>query len=224
MHKRSEPEILYFGTPVVLISTCNEDGTYNIAPISSVFWLGWRCVIGISAFSKTTENIKRTGSCVLNLPSVKEVSAVNRLALTTGSYPVPPGKKLKGYQYVPDKFLLAGLHAVPSETIPAPRILECPVQMEASLEAIHGIAENDENIKGNIVTMEFRILRVHLEESILVNGSDHRVNPDKWKPLIMSFQKFYSTGDQVFPSRLAEIPEILYHSPDMDRSRSIQLN
>ena len=63
MHKRSEPEILYFGTPVVLISTCNEDGTYNIAPISSVFWLGWRCVIGISAFSKTTENIKRNGYC-----------------------------------------------------------------------------------------------------------------------------------------------------------------
>ena len=72
--------------------------------------------------------------------------------------------------------------------------------------------------------MEFRILRVHLEESILVKGTDNRIDPDKWKPLIMSFQKFYSTGDQVFPSRLAEIPEILYHSPDLDRARSIQLN
>lgn len=224
MHKRSEPEILYFGTPVVLISTCNEDGTYNIAPISSVFWLGWRCVIGISAFSKTTENIKRNGSCVLNLPSVNEASAVNRLALTTGSYPVPPGKKLKGYHYVQDKFSLAGLHAVPSETIPAPRIKECPVQMEASLAAIHGIAENDELISGNIVTIEFRILRVHLEESILMQGSDKHVDPDKWKPLIMSFQKFYTTGDEVLPSRLSAIPEILYHSPDMDRARSIQLN
>ncbi len=224
MHKRSEPEILYFGTPVVLISTCNEDGTYNIAPISSVFWLGWRCVIGISAYSKTTENIRRNGSCVINLPSENEVSAVNRLALTTGSNPVPPGKKLKGYQYVHDKFLLAGLHAVSSETIPAPRILECPVQMEAKLEAIHGIGENDEKIRGNIVTIEFRILRVHLEESILFDGSDHRVNPDKWKPLIMSFQKFYSTGAQVLPSKLAEIPEILYHSPDMERARSTRLN
>jgi len=223
MHKRSEPEILYFGTPVVLISTCNENASYNIAPISSVFWLGWRCVIGISAFSKTTENIKRSGSCVLNLPSVNEVSAVNRLALTTGSNPVPEGKKQKGYRHVPDKFTLAGLTPQSSDTVPAPRILECPVQMEARLETIHGIAENDELQKGKILTMEFRILRVHLEESILMNGSHKRVDPDKWRPLIMSFQKFYGLGDQVLESKLAEIPESLYHSPDMDKARQASL-
>jgi flavin reductase (DIM6/NTAB) family NADH-FMN oxidoreductase RutF len=221
MHKRSEPEILYFGTPVVLISTCNEDGSYNIAPISSIFWLGWRCIIGISAFSKTTENIKRTGSCVLNLPSVNEVSAVNRLALTTGSDPVPEGKKRKGYRHVKDKFMIAGLHTQSSETIAAPRIRECPVQMESVLEAVHGIAENDESLKGNILTMELRIQRVHLEESIMMDGSDKRVDPDKWRPLIMSFQKFYGLGDQVLDSKLSEIPEALYHSPDMDRARQI---
>jgi flavin reductase (DIM6/NTAB) family NADH-FMN oxidoreductase RutF len=32
MHLRSESTILYFGTPVVLISTVNEDGSYNLAP------------------------------------------------------------------------------------------------------------------------------------------------------------------------------------------------
>lgn len=98
MHHLSEPSILYFGTPVLLISTSNADGTTNLAPISSVFWLGWRCVIGISAFSKTTENIRRTGECVLNLPSVHQVEAVNRLALTTGTFPVPSGKAQKGYR------------------------------------------------------------------------------------------------------------------------------
>ena len=35
MHIPSEPEILYFGTSVILISTCNEDGSFNIAPISN---------------------------------------------------------------------------------------------------------------------------------------------------------------------------------------------
>jgi flavin reductase (DIM6/NTAB) family NADH-FMN oxidoreductase RutF len=219
MHIQSEPEILYFGTPVVLISTCNEDGSYNIAPISSVFWLGWRCIIGISAFSKTTENIKRTRECVLNLPSVNEVKAVNRLALTTGSNPIPEGKLRKGYHYVRDKFVKAGLTPQPSEIVMPPRILECPVHMEASLEAIHGIAEGDELQKGKILTMEFRIQRVHLEEAILMNGSNKRVDPDKWRPLIMSFQKFYGLGDQVHESRLAGIPEILYHSPDLDRVR-----
>jgi len=219
MHIQSEPEILYFGTPVVLISTCNEDGSFNVAPISSIFWLGWRCIIGISAASKTTHNIVRNKSCTLNLPSVHEASAVNRLALTTGSNPVPNGKKIKGYQHVKDKFGKAYLTDVPSEMVTAPRIQECPVQMEAILEAAHPLAEDDENQNGKILTMEFRILRVYLDQNILMKDSFNRVNPDKWKPLIMSFQKFYGLGDQIHPSRLATIPEALYHSPDMDKAR-----
>lgn len=219
MHIQSEPEILYFGTPVVLISTCNEDGSFNVAPISSIFWLGWRCIIGISAASKTTHNIIRNKSCTLNLPSVNEAPAVNRLALTTGSNPVPNGKKIKGYHHVKNKFGIANLTDVPSEMITAPRIQECPVQMEAQLQAVHSLAEDDENQCGKIVTMEFRILRVYLDQTILMKDSFNRVNPDAWKPLIMSFQKFYGLGDQVHPSKLATIPEVLYHSPDMDKAR-----
>src|ERR1700748_3381268 len=221
MHIQSEPEILYFGTPVVLISSCNEDGSFNVAPISSIFWLGWRCIIGISAASKTTYNIIRNKSCTLNLPSINEANAVNRLALTTGSNPVPNGKKLKGYRHVKDKFGIANLTNVPSETITAPRIKECPVQMEAKLQAIHPIAEDDEIQNGKILTMEFRILRVYLDQTILMNGTRNRVNPDKWKPLIMSFQKFYGLGSQVHTSKLASIPEVLYHSPDLDKARKI---
>jgi flavin reductase (DIM6/NTAB) family NADH-FMN oxidoreductase RutF len=218
MHIQCEPEILYFGTPVVLISTCNEDGSYNVAPISSVFWLGWRCVIGISAASKTTENILRNKSCVLNLPSVNEVAAVDRLALTTGSDPVPEGKKRKGYYHVGDKFKLANLTPRNAEIVSAPRIEECPVQMEAGLENFTSLAANDADQKGKTLMIEFRILRVHLDDSILMDGSNKRVDPDKWKPLIMSFQKFYSLGEQAHPSRLATIPEFLYHNPDMDKS------
>jgi len=219
MHLKSEPEILYFGTPVVLISTCNEDGSFNVAPISSIFWLGWRCIIGISAASKTTQNIIRNKSFTLNLPSVHEASAVDRLALTTGSNPVPNGKKMKGYRHVKDKFGIANLTNTPSEMITAPRIKECPVQMEAKLQAIHAIAEDDENQNGKILTMEFRILRVYLDQAIIMKDSNNRVNPDKWKPLIMSFQKFYGLGDQVHTSKLSTIPEVLYHSPDMEKAR-----
>ena len=69
MHKTIEPSILYFGTPVVLISTRNEDGTTNVAPMSSAWWLGWGCMIGLG-HSKTSENLLREQECVLNLPSV----------------------------------------------------------------------------------------------------------------------------------------------------------
>jgi len=39
MHKTIDPKIFYFGTPVVLISTLNENGTPNLAPMSSAWWL-----------------------------------------------------------------------------------------------------------------------------------------------------------------------------------------
>lgn len=217
MHIRSQPSILYFGTPVVLISSKNENGTENLAPMSSIFWLGWRCVIGLSALSKTTENLMRTRQCVLNLPSVNEVNAVNKLAKTTGSNPVPAGKISKGYRYEENKFLIAGLTGQPSETVSPSRVKECPVQMEAVVEAMHGLAESDLGLRGKIVTFELRIQRVHLEEFILMDGYTDRVDPDKWRPLIMSFQQFYGLGSQVHSSTLAEIPESLYNTPDREK-------
>jgi len=78
MHATIEPGILYFGTPVVLISTLNEDGSPNLAPMSSAFWLGWRCVLGLATGSKTPQNMIRTGECVLNLPSADLVAMVDR--------------------------------------------------------------------------------------------------------------------------------------------------
>lgn len=217
MHIQTEPPILYFGTPVVLISTKNENGTDNLAPISSIFWLGYRCVIGLAAASKTTQNLIRNREGVLNLPSVNEVNQVNRLAKTTGSNPVPAGKILKGYRYEEDKFSIAGLNRLPSVTVAPPRIKECPVHLEVVVEAIHGLAENDEQQRGRIMTFELRVVKVHLEESILMDGYTDRVDPDKWRPLIMSFQQFYGLGPQVHHSTLAEIPERLYHTPDRER-------
>ena len=42
--------------------------------------------------------------------------------------------------------------------------------------------------------MEFRILRVYLDQTILMKGSFNRVDPDKWKPFIMSLPKILRTG------------------------------
>jgi flavin reductase (DIM6/NTAB) family NADH-FMN oxidoreductase RutF len=210
MHKISELAILYFGTPVVLISTVNGNGSYNLAPMSSIFWLGWRCIIGLGVSSKTTENLLRTRQCVLNLPSVKEAAAVDRLALTTGSNPVPESKQRRGYRFEPHKFETAALTPVAADKVAAPRVLECPVQMEASVTAVHPVGEDDPAQRWRIVTFELKIERVHIEEAILMPGQPNRVDPDKWRPLIMSFQQFYGLGAQVQHSTLAGIPERLY--------------
>jgi flavin reductase (DIM6/NTAB) family NADH-FMN oxidoreductase RutF len=219
MHKIIEPGILYFGTPVVLISTINEDGTYNLAPMSSAFWLGWRCMLGLGAGSKTPQNMRRTGECVLNLPSVDIVGAVNRLALTTGSNPVPEVKVQRGYRHEQQKFDIAGLTAIPSETVAPPRVAECAVQLEARVEAIHGIADDDVNQKGSRQCIEVRVQRVHVDERILMTGESDRIDPDKWRPLIMSFQQFYGLGPKVHDSALGTIPESAYRGPDIERAR-----
>jgi flavin reductase (DIM6/NTAB) family NADH-FMN oxidoreductase RutF len=218
MHTIAEPSILYFGTPVVLISTVNENGTFNLAPISSIFWLGWRCIIGISGVSKTTENLLRNREGVLNLPSVHQAREVNALALTTGSFPVPEGKLKKGYRYAGDKFGVSGLTAGKAAIVSAPRVMECPVQMEVVVEDVHSLGEKDETMRGKTLTLELRVLRVHLDAAIVMEGHPNRVDPDKWRPLIMSFQEFYGLGPKIRSSRLATIPETLYRTADVERA------
>jgi flavin reductase (DIM6/NTAB) family NADH-FMN oxidoreductase RutF len=210
MVRTIDPAILYFGTPVVLISTLNEDGSPNLAPMSSAWWLGRRCMLGLGARSKTPQNLIRTGECVLNLPSDNLVEMVNRLALTTGSDPVPPHKAQKGYRFERDKFGLSGFTTADSETVAAPRARECPVQLEAKLESVHKLEEDDEQRKGSLVGLEVRVTRVHIHTSIQMDGAENRIDPDKWRPLIMSFQKFYGLGPQLHESTLATIPEEMY--------------
>jgi flavin reductase (DIM6/NTAB) family NADH-FMN oxidoreductase RutF len=220
-HVGIEPAILYFGTPVVLISTMNPDNTVNLAPMSSAFWLGWRGVLGLAVSSQTTQNLLRTNECVLNLPSADQVEAVDKLARTTGSYPVPDGKQKRGYRHESDKFGISGLTPTPSETVRSPRVVECPVNLESVVEAVHPVAEESDEQRGRIVTFEVRIQKVHVHPEITATGAVDRIDPDKWRPLIMSFQHFYGLGERLHPSTLAKIPEALYRSPDVDRARAL---
>jgi flavin reductase (DIM6/NTAB) family NADH-FMN oxidoreductase RutF len=200
MHRTIEPTILYFGTPVALISTLNEDGTPNIAPMSSAWWLGWSCMLGLGSMGQTSDNLIRTRECVINLPSEEQVAQVDRLALTTGKNPVPEKKQTWGYRYEPDKFGIAGLTAMPSLDVRPPRIAECPVQMEG---IVHDFRPFGKNVSAN--AFEVHIVRLHVEEWLLMgNASRPHIDPEKWRPLIMSFCRFFGLDAEIHPSRLAE--------------------
>lgn len=202
MHKTIDPTILYFGTPVAIISTLNEDGSPNLAPMSSAWWLGWSCMLGLGQMGQTSENIKRTRECVINLPSVDQVEHVDRLAMTTGRNPVPEKKRDWGYRYEPDKFGIAGFTPIPSISVAPPRVKECPVQMEG---IVHDVRTFGKNVSANMV--EVHIVNLHVEESLLVYGSDParpHIDPLRWRPLIMSLCRFFGLGGEVHPSRLAD--------------------
>lgn len=199
MHQTIQPQILYFGTPVVIISTINPDGTPNIAPILSIWWMNQSCMIGMSSRSQTIANLKREQQCTINLASADLVHAVDRLALTTGLSPVPEYKQGMGYVYVPDKFEHAGLTPVASQTVQPPCIQECPVQMEALLEQSYVF---DAKSGGHLCAAELKINRIHIEEALL--NDRQRIVAERWHPLIMNFCEFFTTGTTIYPSRLAE--------------------
>jgi flavin reductase (DIM6/NTAB) family NADH-FMN oxidoreductase RutF len=228
MHQSISPAILYLGTPVVLVSTVNENCSYNLAPMSSAFWLGWRCMLGFEGVSKTPQNLIRTGECVLNLPCDAQVDAVNRLAYLTGSNPVPAGRAKRNYRFEEDKFAASGMTPVASETVAAARALECPIQLEAKLARVHPVMADGydysvhercvECTLEGIVCIEVRITRVHAHPSVVMDRKPNRIDPDRWRPLIMSFQRFYGLGPELSKSRLAGIPEAMYRTPDIDRA------
>ncbi|OJJ56741.1 hypothetical protein ASPSYDRAFT_1182461 [Aspergillus sydowii CBS 593.65] len=204
------PAIFYWGTPVVLISTENEDGTFNLAPMSSAWWLGNRCLLGLGAISQTTVNLLRTKQCVLNLASENMVDAVNALAKTTGTKGVSTAsphegylyfKLINGYKYVHDKFRHAGLTPFSSELNAQSR--------EGELKNVHEMMQ-DTNGK-TLLALEVKVLRTHIHGNIRMEGHANRIDPDKWRPLIMSFQEFYGLGSRkVSHSVLAEIQEEAY--------------
>jgi flavin reductase (DIM6/NTAB) family NADH-FMN oxidoreductase RutF len=196
MHRDVDLKVPYFGTPVVLISTVNEDGSPNLMPMSSAWWLGDTAVLGVGDTAKTSGNLLRERECVLNLVPSGLVAAVDRLALLTGVRHVPAYKVAKGYRYENDKFGTAGLTPQPSDLVRAPRVEECPIQLEAELVGTLPLAG------GGATAFEVRTLRVHIEESLLIPGTGY-VDPVGWDPLIMKFCEFFGDGRNLHGSRLA---------------------
>ncbi|MGN8051214.1 flavin reductase family protein [Curtobacterium sp. 22159] len=203
------PAILSFGTPVVLLSTVDEDGVANTAPMSSVFWLGHTAVLGMGGRSQTARNLLATGECVINLPSTQLVSAVDALALPTGRDPVPVANERVGYRHTADKLGAAGLHGRPRDTVRAERIDECPVNLEARVVNACTLADQEPDDDATFL-FEAAVSRVHVHDDIRAAGTTDRIDPDRWRPLIMAFQRYYGLAGELRPSKLATIDEEWY--------------
>lgn len=206
-HRSIEPAILYAGTPVVLVSTLNPNGTANLSPMSSAWWLGWSCMLGFDASSQTVQNLIRTRQCVLNLASADLAGNVDKLARLTGSDPMPAHKQQMGYRYEEDKFGIAGLTRQASSEVSPPRVQECAIQLEAILKDSRPFAVGDPRMRIPVVSVEVQIIKVHAAEQMLSKVFVNRIDPEQWNPLLMSFLQFFERGRNIHPSRLAELPE-----------------
>ena len=197
------PKILYFGTPVALISSMDEDGWPNLAPISSFWALGWTMTLGLLADTKTLGNLRANPDCVVNLPSPDMWRQVEALAPLTGLNPVPEEKKKK-FRFEKDKFGAAGFSALPSEIVSAPRVKECPVQMEAKVRKIHEL-EGDEKLRalGGGAAVEVEILKVHARRDFVLK--ENYIDPGKWQPLVYNFRHYFGLGEELGITFRAEV-------------------
>jgi flavin reductase (DIM6/NTAB) family NADH-FMN oxidoreductase RutF len=190
--KTIEPKILYFGTPVALISSLNEDGSTNLAPMSSFWALGWTVMLGVLDETKTAENLARHPECVVNLPSPDMWANVEKLAPLTGKDPVP-AIKAKQFRFEKDKFKAAGLTPLASEVVRPMRARECPVHLEARLVRLHRLEGKKIGQLGGGLGAEVEIIRVHVSTDLII-GDDY-VDPAKWSPLIYNFRHYFRLAD-----------------------------
>jgi flavin reductase (DIM6/NTAB) family NADH-FMN oxidoreductase RutF len=94
-----------------------------------------------------------------------------------------------------------------------PRIAECPVQMEAELVNCTELMQEVPEGKRFILAIEVKVVRTHIHEDLRLEGHLNRIDPDRWRPLIMSFQELYGLAPKkTRPSKLATIDEEKYRS------------
>jgi flavin reductase (DIM6/NTAB) family NADH-FMN oxidoreductase RutF len=192
-YRTIEPKILYFGTPVALISSLNEDGSTNLAPISSFWALAWTLMLGLLDETKTADNMEQHPECVVNIPSPDLWEAVERLAPLTGKNPVPQ-LKTKQFHFVADKFEAAQLAPLASEMVQPARVAECPVHLEAKVNRLHPMKGEKLKQLGGGVAAEVEIVRVHVAEEFVLD--DNYIDPQKWSPLIYNFRHYFRLAEK----------------------------
>lgn len=197
-HVAIEPSILYFGTPVVLLCTENEDGSANLAPMSSAWALGRTVVLGLGRDGQSAYNLVRRPDLVINLPAPAQWREVERLAPLTGRDPVPASKHA-GCRFEPDKFGAAGLSPEPSHTVRPPRVAQCPLQLEARAARVQA------DVSGDFVIVEAVVRKVHADPRIVVPGTQH-VDPAAWSPLIYNFRHYFGLGPELGHSYRSQTP------------------
>jgi flavin reductase (DIM6/NTAB) family NADH-FMN oxidoreductase RutF len=193
-----KPKILYYGTPVILLNSLNEDGTVNISPMSSSWALGDCIILGIGLGGKAIENLERHPECVINVPSPSLWENVEQLAPYTGKNPVPDYKKKNGFTYEKEKYVISRLTPTESKSVKPTRIMECPIQIEARVKHIR-----IPDYSPDFAIVETQAIHVHAHKEIIIE--ENHIDPNKWSPLIYNFRHYFGLGNQLGKTFRSEI-------------------
>lgn len=172
--------------PIGWISSISEDGIPNLAPFSFFNAVGedpphvmFSTVRPNNSNKDTLNNVLTTKQFVVNMVVEDIVEQMNTTSQSVASDI--------------NEFELAGLTAIPSVKVKAPRVKESPINMECEL--VHHYTLED-NKHGGATIIIGRIVLFHIDESVLLD--DFKINMETYKPVARLAGSNYSKLGEIF--------------------------
>lgn len=172
--------------PIGWISTVNENGIPNLAPFSFFNAVGedpphvmFSTVRSGNTNKDTLNNVLTTGQFVVNMATEELVEAMNASSIN-----LPPGG---------NEFDYAGLTAVPSVKVKAPRVAESPIHFEC--EMVHHYSLEGHKDGGATIIIG-RIVMFHVNERVLLD--DFKINRETYRPIARLEGYNYAKLGEVF--------------------------
>lgn len=172
--------------PIALISSVNEDGSFNLAPFS---FFNIVCINPLilavfiqrvpqkQGLKDTARNILRTREFCIGTVTENNVSKVN---VTSGMYP-----------YGADEFKISGLTPVPALTVTAPLVKESPVNFECVLtQTTHFGSEMD----GSDAFFG-EVTHIHVDDALL---HDFKIDVNRFAPVSRLAGNYYAKIGELF--------------------------
>lgn len=172
--------------PIGWISSISKDGIPNLAPFSFFNAVGedpphvmFSTVRPNNSNKDTLNNVLETGQFVVNMVVEDIVEQMNITSQSVSSDV--------------NEFELAGLTAIPSLKVKAPRVKESPINMECEL--VHHYTLED-NKHGGATIIVGRIVMFHINENVLLD--DFKINMETYKPVARLAGSNYSKLGEIF--------------------------
>lgn len=170
--------------PIAFVSTLNTNGSVNLAPFSFFNGVGSNppslmfAIVNKTGGEKkdTLKNIEREKEFVVNLASAELAEPLNYCGTD--------------FAYGESEMEKSGLTPTPSQKIKAPRVAECPIQMECELYNTMLVGDGS---AGSSTIVVGKILIMHVDQTIYNDG---KILIEKLNPLARLSGSSYSlVGD-----------------------------
>jgi flavin reductase (DIM6/NTAB) family NADH-FMN oxidoreductase RutF len=162
MKKLAKTATYLFPTPAAMVSCAGRQGPPNIITIA---WIGVVCSeppilsVSIRPGRHSSSMIREAGDFVVNIPREEQLKELDFCGVASGRDV--------------DKFAELGLTPIPADTVSAPLIKECPVNLECKVRDILSLGTHDMFL-GEIVA-------VHVDEE--VRNDKGEIDISKLKPI-----------------------------------------